>query len=117
MGFGIATAQAERVVAAVHSMQVVGVRITEAGRRALATWARPRCRLTRTICGSVVRHDTHRSVSPSILMYRFGATCRGSAFVGWSKTNGSICLASNSSQLMMPERARCPTRNQSSGKS
>jgi hypothetical protein len=32
MGFGLATAQAERVVAAVHSMQVVGVRITEAGR-------------------------------------------------------------------------------------
>jgi hypothetical protein len=36
MGFGPATAQVERVVAAVHSMQVVGVRITEAGRQILA---------------------------------------------------------------------------------
>jgi hypothetical protein len=34
MGFGLTTAQAERVVAAVHSMKVVGVRITEAGRLA-----------------------------------------------------------------------------------
>ena len=36
MGFGLATAQVERVVAGRKSIEVARVRITEAGRRALA---------------------------------------------------------------------------------
>ena len=36
MGFGLATAQAERVVAGGKTIEVARVRITEAGRRALA---------------------------------------------------------------------------------
>ena len=35
MGFGLATAQAERVVAGGKSIEVAHVKITEAGRRAL----------------------------------------------------------------------------------
>jgi len=40
MGFGLATAQAERVVAGGRTIEVARVRITEAGRRALTD----RCR-------------------------------------------------------------------------
>ena len=36
MGFGLATAKAERVVAGSKTIKVARVRITEAGRRALA---------------------------------------------------------------------------------
>jgi hypothetical protein len=37
MGFKLATAQAERVVAGNNTIEVARVRITEAGRQALAT--------------------------------------------------------------------------------
>jgi hypothetical protein len=36
MGFGLATAQVERIVAGGRAMEVAPVRITEAGRQALA---------------------------------------------------------------------------------
>ena len=42
-------------------------------------------------------------------MFRFGATCRASAFVGWSRNNGCICLGSRNSRVTMHERARSPT--------
>jgi hypothetical protein len=42
MGFGLATAQSERIVAGGRTMEVAQVPITEAGRRALR---RPDCEL------------------------------------------------------------------------